>query len=296
MSELKEHVKVLKVFPIPQNDLIPTQILEESKYPYSPPLSDDGTVLKGLMFEEVQHIFKKILSGQATDQDYYKKIEDYYIEISYDIPLSGRKIDMSFTTGQDGLKNYRNPKDYIIGSCMLSDNGVDTKSEGIDNRNFYRFYTVDIEAKKKKEENDTTQYNEAMIIFGKLLADKETNLPIFKNAVIELKDLLGITAYEVDKKSFLELSGTLSVFMQKNPTRFIEIFKDTTHLERRALIHKALDYGILKVIGTNIFYDEIPLGNTVDDAINVLSSDSKLLLDVKTLVKDKTRNSIFAQI
>jgi hypothetical protein len=271
--------RILKLMPVVLNENLPQEILNEAVNKYSPPLSSASKgILKGLTPERLNAIMPQLVGAEADSQGFLAKVDDYYADLSIDVPAEGVEIDMSITITKDAsgkeIPFPANPKDYVIGSVILQDRNIAKTQDEFENIDFYRYKVIDLGEELKKKQAQTEATNKAYVLYGKLMTEENTDL--LKQGLIVSKDSLGLNVYEIEHSTKLEVTGQVQRLLNEKPDVFLSVFSNTDYLEDKSFVLRCLEYGVLNIIGSDIYHIDQKLAGTVDETVKVLKADSAL--------------------
>lgn len=291
----KEFSRIVYVRRKPQIGALPGQDLDEAKSKIGSSFKD-GSVLRGLKFDEEIRFLETLLGVNKTSQNWEKMSKEYWANITKLVPPGdgvkgdGLKLEIGlrYTNKEDYEADLKaplengaiiNPKgtpikldDYIIWRYCLVYGDVANSFEDVGKSPKIRFYLFN---KEKEVQDKKTMLNiksTATKLMYQRIAERDwvdyvlrVLVAADKESKVTLRELAIITA---DEKDII-----LDEYLQKNPARFLEIGSDK-NLETKAFIEIAIAVGKLARIPntTTVTHDGETLGNTTDEVVTYLQN------------------------
>lgn len=271
--------RIIKLVPIQTNELLPAAIKAEAVNSYAPPLDTvSRQILRGIKPESIPIIFPRIIGVSADSPNFLEKVEEWYNELTVKVPADGRDFEMGIEdtpveVAGRSIKYPINCEEFVIGSIISNDNNIAKTVEQIENGNLYRYKLIDIAKEKERKEQETVLSLDAMTVVTRLAVSDEF-VPVIKQGLIINKVALNLSLKEVDAMSNIEAKGALQLLLNKNPKAVIETYKNNDLLEDIAIVHKLMESGTLRMIGTDIYHLDDKVAPNIKEAALVLRDDT----------------------
>lgn len=257
----------------PNTTNIPANLYEESKKKIGSYFSEHGgTVGTGLTIEEEKKFMPRILGVAPTDITYNKQVQEYFANMTIDVPATGVNLEVGLDSDGEPL----NLNDYIKWKFVQACPEVARSQEEMNSmKHLYFLYDpkLKLEADYEKLRNKKDAYKE----FIKLSVNENKLLAVMAVCGIEAPSKLDTKTREL----------TMEKFVTENPGRFMEVLADS-NLEMKAFILDCIRTGILQRIGTAILNGDQRLGGTMEEAIEKLKdkTESETLTVLKARLQE----------
>jgi hypothetical protein len=231
---------------------------------------DSAKVASGLNFNEERLLLPEVLEVPADHPDFRKKVSEYYVNITTDIPAKhGRKLEIGLLKSNDkpvsidnmpiALGDYLRWRHAREHPFMAKD-----RTEGSSNmlKQYYLFNPYEIKARQISENDDK---DAALQIFFAIKNESKTN----KEMMDMMLTLLGEDPRVfTGKNAVKDKEDVLRSKALEDPERFAKVYEQGD-LEERAWIKTLVNTGVLKVL----------LGKYVDPEtkIAIANSDEEML-------------------
>lgn len=237
--------------------------------------TETGGTGTGLNLEEVKLIFPHILNTALTDPNFYKKVENFYLEfevildpVQFDLfdgkPLQISLMDDSKKLGQkldeEGTLNLPvNLLDYISYKFIIAHPRAGKGSS--QNVEQFRFLLVNPEEEKIVKQQERNEKKKADKLFDTVSAEEET-----------LKSIC--TLFKIKGTYYTDLYDKLKEFKDNNTEMFVKVVGNPL-LDTHLLIEKALQNDVvIKLSNTYIYKNEnIELGKGIESVLEFLETE-----------------------
>jgi len=239
----------------PNNTRLPESVYAGSKRKLGAFIGQHGVIETGLTPEEEEKLLPSVLNVRVDSLEYLKRKEEFYGNLTVDIPLQGAPLQI----GTDKKGNYLKVTDYIKYKFAMVHPWVADKEENIMGQNHKQFYIHNPEKELVIKAEKLNSRKNAYKEFIKLSADKEKMLMV--------ANLLGVNPLILEPE---EVEFMLEETAQTKPDKFMAVVKDK-NLETKAFITQCISAEVLTKSGNSILEGDQVLGNSMEDVIGYLN-------------------------
>ena len=214
---------------------------------------------RSLFTEQEEHkLMPKLVGVSATHAEWDSKLDEYWHNLLVSVPYEGLLLDVStiHTMADDRKGTPRNYFDYVLHEYCLKYGEVANSIDDVSKSARIRAYLWNKEEQTKRENNVLQIKDEAII--KRLQIQKDT---------AAVKDVL-LLGNKPSNGSESELKLALAKFSEEEPSRFLEITRDT-NIAEKAQIERYIRVGfMLRLIGTTVItYDNVSIANDLDRTV-----------------------------
>lgn len=244
-------------------------------------------VVRGLTPEQEEVYLPKILGIQTTSDNWNDATMTYWAEFSTNIPADkGLELEIGFEIDPRTKKPEPiNLLDYMRWNHAKATKWVAITDDELANKGNYTFFATDVQKLKIEEENEFVFITRAEKAFAKLTTSED---PIDKSKIdwiLIVEDGLGGS---IKKMTSIQKQIALKKLRDANPKKFISMVNDA-HLETKALLNSATEYGILTLAGNSYMFESKVLGSNEKEAIAYLENSNPEYVKDKQLIIEKLK-------
>lgn len=242
----------------------------------------------GLSPTEERILLPELIEVTAEDRDFMKKRNEYYQDISTDVPHdTGRTLEIGlFTSNKEpiSLKNLPlNISDYLRYRHAVANPQVALSKEDAEGRSGIEFYIFDKAEVNKKNTSKADTKDAALQVYLKLKADPTGNK--VKQALM----LMGVNTAKLDPT---DMEQSLRNLAEAKSDEFIRTC-DTKEFDNNYYVKAMLEYKIIKRLGQKFFDVETDklLASSEEEMVAFFSDDdnSDLVVTLKARLQEKER-------
>jgi len=230
-------------------------------FPYNP-----------LSKEQILEWMPELLNMEVTEKGFRAAVENYFIEITIPIPFAGKELQIGLYNGQP-----INVEDYIKylfakGSKRVASNEVAFRSDAM-----YEFYIDDPKDAEKQRQISYNSTLEASLLLAEL--DKNSEKAAYVLSVLN-PDMI------VHNMTIGNIKLELGDWVRLDPVKFTTTAK-AHNLKDMAFINSLGATGIVTKIGESYIYQDITLGNKLNEVVAYINSpaNSAVVNQMKAKIK-----------
>jgi hypothetical protein len=217
-----------------------------------------GFPFNPLSQEQVKKWMPGLVNMDVTEKGFREAVEKYFIELSIPIPYAGKEIEV-------GLDSYGNPinlEEYIMYLFASGYSKVAKNKQQFDTDAMFDFYIDDPKDMAAARERTYNSSMKAALLLAEL--DKNDEKAAHVLAVLNP----GLIVHNMTAK---DIKMELADLMRVDPDKFVSV-ASAHNLENYAFINTLTSAGILSKAGDTFIYQDIALGNTLDQVVSFLKN------------------------
>lgn len=226
-------------------------------------LTQTGTPLKGISFEEEVKYLPRIVGIPADHIEFTSRVDKWYSNLSINIPYTGLTIELAFDDKEEPV----NVRDFLYWKFLLAHPSVAADKQSMFSNPNYRCYIEDVQTTSNNESKLLDVKRKAYIEFSKIVDDEARMDVVIRQLAIQN----GETAAKYIKMDFKDKQVAFSKFMEKDYDKFLKVATEENS-ELKAEIFTMIEFGLLTKAGERIIYKSLPLGENMDETIAFLKS------------------------
>lgn len=244
-------------------------------------------IIRGLSAREAEFYLPAILGVRKESEQWNEKVKEYWANFVIEIPndTKGVELEVGFKLTSLNIPDSNvepiNLEDYIKFQFAKEHSSVATTPEQLDNMFIHTYYVIDKGLEIEKEQAAYQGRRLANKLFNTLIESKDEAA---KNKIDWILETVGgpkQLGINVDNLSSAQKELELEKTMNQDLSRFIEIVEDK-HLATKALLRKAIGYGLILQDGNSYFIENKVIGSSQKEAIgyleNTANQKDKLLI------------------
>jgi len=261
-------VRKFKLIPKISNRQLPVDITKDCAIVYSPGLKrGTKSVARPIPYEVEEQLLPSIIGVSPKSEIWASKVLDFWSDFTVNVPATGKTINGSYEE-KEGRIIPEEVNDYLFLESLLQDDSV-AKSE--DDAEYLPYYLVDEEKDKKfkmEQAKSLTALEKAFLA----LLNNPNKKPI--TYILNLKKSeIGLTFAEIGRLNDEELEYYFRELKNKLGLDLLPIINDE-HLKEKSFIYSLVDAGIISVTGETYIYNNIILGESLNDTVIWIKSPS----------------------
>lgn len=230
-------------------------------------------VIRGLSAEEEEFYLPGILGIRKESDQWNQKVLDFWCNFFIEVPIEGGvTLEIGF------LKNPRTQKvepisldDYMKFNFCMEHGAVASTPEQLENKFIYDFFLVDTAKEQETAEQTFILSKKIDRLFIKLVESTETKDKVKIDWILETSGGENGVGINISALSDVQKQMELEKLKDQDLFRFQELITDPS-LETKALIRKAVTYGIIIQDGNSYFLDSKVIGSTLQQAVGYLEN------------------------
>lgn len=258
----------------PNTTNLPDHVYDSAKKRIGSTYNQAGDVNTGLSMGEIERFMPNILGASTADPAFYKKVKDWFMNLSIDVPPAGVELEVGLD--KEGLPI--NVMDYVrykfanLHPYVLLD---EKDGEEVRKKRRYMFILEDKEKESQLKIAGKNERKKAYAEYIKVSANAD-----------KMEQVLRVLGEFPDNLDPEEQEMRLEKFATDEPAKFLKIVTNPD-LDMRAFIRQCLSFEVLRKVGNSYLDGEEVLGSSEDETVIFLKDkkNSNILVDLKAKLK-----------